>query len=234
MSRTWNGEERLCTVFHSCSVMGHAAEPSTVLQTHPCDLQNAGGQKGVPTRDGDPVRTPTIRALICTCELPGSNLSSLVSTGRLSFSQLMTGSGRPWIWHWNLAAPDSSACTDSGWTWKFAMAAEGGGRGLSVITVQLQAWLLTPHMHIYLHGVENSSPPDFYFVLYCSVNHLQGWKIALHCHTHAFINTNHQRLKRRTHTVPTSADGGPVLRGAVCAPLRNTRGRMSTRKCECK
>ena len=67
-----------------------------------------------------------------------SNLSSLVSTGRLSFSQLMTGSGRPWIWHWNLATPDSSACTDSGWTWKSAMAVEGGRGGFQVKT-QLQS-----------------------------------------------------------------------------------------------
>lgn len=54
------------------------------------------------------------------------NLLSLVSTGRPSFSQLITGSGRPWIWHWNLATPDSSTCTDSGWTWKSAIAAEEG------------------------------------------------------------------------------------------------------------
>lgn len=151
-------------MFHSCAVMGHAAEPPAVLRTHPCDLQNPGGQKSVPTREEDPVSNPG--SLIYARQLLGSNLASPVSTGRLSFSQLMTGSGRPWIWHWNRATPDSSACTDSGWTWKFAMAAEGGregGRGTvsHYLTAQLVAWLLTPHVHIYRRDTENPPPPSF-------------------------------------------------------------------------
>lgn len=141
--------------------MGHAAEPPTVLQTHPCNLQNPGGQKRVPTREEGPVSKP-LALLIYTCELLCSNLSSPVSTGRLSFSQLMTGSGRPWIWHWNLATPDSSAWTDSGWTWKFAMAAEGGWGNVShYLTAQRVAWLLTPHMHIYRRDTENPPAPSF-------------------------------------------------------------------------
>lgn len=67
-------------------------------------------------------RTP----VICRTPVGSSvNLWSWVSTGTPSFSQLMCGSGRPWIWHWNRATPNSSTCTDSGWTWKSAMAAEG-------------------------------------------------------------------------------------------------------------
>lgn len=48
---TWNSEERLCAVFHSCTVMGHTAELSTVLFTHSCNLQNSSRQESVPTRE---------------------------------------------------------------------------------------------------------------------------------------------------------------------------------------
>lgn len=41
--------------------MGHAAEPPTVLQTHPCNLQNTGGQESVPTREGEPGEEPSER-----------------------------------------------------------------------------------------------------------------------------------------------------------------------------
>lgn len=37
-----------------------------------------------------------------------SYLSLSVLTGMRFLCQRMTGSGRPWIWHWNLATPPSS------------------------------------------------------------------------------------------------------------------------------
>lgn len=37
-----------------------------------------------------------------------SYLSLSVLTGMLFLCHRMTGSGRPWIWHWNLATPPSS------------------------------------------------------------------------------------------------------------------------------
>lgn len=68
-----------------------------------------------------------------------------------------------------------------------------GGTGTGVaVSHDLTVQLLTPHMHIYRHGVEHS-PPGFYFVFYDSVSYLQGWNIALHCHMHAFTNTHDQR-----------------------------------------
>lgn len=66
------------------------------------------------------------------------------------------------------------------------MAAEGGWGTVSHFLTALRvARLLTPHVHIYRRDTENSSPPEFYFVLYCSVNYLQGRKIAPRCHMQA-------------------------------------------------
>lgn len=56
------------------------------------------------------------------CALGMSYLSLSVLTGMRFLCQRMTGSGRPWIWHWNLATPPSSTTAFCGWTWKSDMA----------------------------------------------------------------------------------------------------------------
>lgn len=69
-----------------------------------------------------PVRITLPKKRTAARALGISYLSLSVLTGMRFLCQRMTGSGRPWIWHWNLATPPSSTTAFCGWTWKSDMA----------------------------------------------------------------------------------------------------------------
>lgn len=131
--QTWDCELRSCTVFDSSTVVGNTAVHPTILRAYSSYLQHTRGQQSIPVQWQ--TDRPTVRGRHSnnTGHIPSNvfvwksvylwwYLSSEVSTGRPSLSQLMTGSGRPWIWHWNRPTPPSSARTERGCTWKSAIA----------------------------------------------------------------------------------------------------------------
>ncbi len=64
----------------------------------------------------------------------------------------MTGSGRPWIWHWNRPTPPSSARTERGCTWKSAIAEDKRDRERQIT--------LTLHTHIkvtHVNAIQNTT-----------------------------------------------------------------------------